>query len=148
LDPDNADAYEANYKAFSAKLATLTSRATEIGAEARGLQVAITEPLPLYLLDAVELINATPEEFSDAFEEGIDIPPTALRDTLELFTGADVVLLAYNYQVTSGQGALVLDAALTAGVAVVPFAETLPEGQDYVSWMSSNLEAVASALSL
>jgi hypothetical protein len=31
---------------------------------------------------------------------------------------------------------------------VVAFAETLPEGQDYLEWMSANLEAVAEALAL
>jgi zinc/manganese transport system substrate-binding protein len=146
IDPDNAAEYEANYEAFSSELAALTARATEIGAVVGGQQAAITEPVPVYLLEAVELVNATPEEFSEAFEEGIDIPPTALRDTLALFINGDVVLLAYNDQTTSAQGEQVLSAATAAGVAVVPFAETLPEGQDYLSWMSANLEAVAEAL--
>ena len=146
IDPDNAAEYEANYEAFSSELAALTARATEIGAVVGGQQAAITEPVPVYLLEAVELVNATPEEFSEAFEEGIDIPPTALRDTLALFTNGDVVLLAYNDQTTSAQGEQVLSAATAAGIAVVPFAETLPEGQDYLSWMSANLEAVAEAL--
>jgi zinc/manganese transport system substrate-binding protein len=146
LDPDNAAVFETNYEAFSAELSALTARADAIGAEAGVQSVAITEPVPLYLLEAVGLINATPAAFSEAFEEGIDIPPTAMRDTLALFTNRDVVVLAYNDQTTSGQGELVLDAAKTAGVSVVPFAETLPDGQDYSSWMSANLEAVAMAL--
>jgi zinc/manganese transport system substrate-binding protein len=146
LDPANAAEYDANHEALSAELEILSSRAAAIGTIVGGQQIAITEPVPLYLLEAVSLINATPAEFSEAFEEGIDIPPTALRDTLALFTSGDVVLLAYNDQTTSGQGELVLDAAKKAGVAVVPFAETLPEGQDYVSWMSANLEALATVL--
>ncbi|MGV8969643.1 MAG: metal ABC transporter solute-binding protein, Zn/Mn family [Microbacteriaceae bacterium] len=147
LDPNNADTYQANYEVFSSELATLTDRAAEIGTQAAGKKVAITEPVPLYLLEAVELVNATPAAFSEAFEEGIDIPPTVLRDTLLLFSNSEVVLLAYNDQTTSGQGELVLEQAKAAGVAVVPFSETLPEGQDYISWMTSNLDAVSAALS-
>lgn len=146
LDPDNAAAYESNYEEFSAELSALSTRASAIGADVGGQRVAITEPVPLYLLDAVGLKNVTPAEFSEAFEEGIDIPPTAMRDTLALFTNGEVVLLAYNDQTTSGQGELVLDAAKNAGIHVIPFTETLPDGQDYSSWMSANLEAIATAL--
>ena len=32
-------------------------------------------------------------------------------------------------------------------MAVVPVTETLPEGEDYVSWMQGNIDAVAAALS-
>jgi len=146
LDPDNAAAYESNYEAFSAELSALSARATTIGTEIGGQSVAITEPVPLYLLEAMSLVNATPAAFSEAFEEGIDIPPTAMRDTLALFTNREVVLLAYNDQTTSSQGELVLDAAMTAGISVVPFTETLPDGQDYSTWMSANLDAVVAAL--
>jgi zinc/manganese transport system substrate-binding protein len=37
-------------------------------------------------------------------------------------------------------------AAEDAGVTVVEFTETLPEGSDYAAWMQSNAEAVAKAL--
>jgi len=37
-------------------------------------------------------------------------------------------------------------AAKEAGIAVVPVSETLPEGEDYVTWMTGNARAVAAAL--
>jgi zinc/manganese transport system substrate-binding protein len=37
-------------------------------------------------------------------------------------------------------------AADEAGIPVVSFVETLPDGEDYVSWMRMNIEAVVGAL--
>ena len=42
--------------------------------------MAITEPVPLYLVQDAGLVNATPEEFSEAAEEGTD-PPADLAGT-------------------------------------------------------------------
>lgn len=36
--------------------------------------------------------------------------------------------------------------AETAGIPVVAFSETLPEGQTYISWMQSNIETLQAAL--
>ena len=40
----------------------------------------------------------------------------------------------------------VLEAAKTNGVPTVPVTETLPDGQDYLSWMKSNIQALTQAL--
>jgi zinc/manganese transport system substrate-binding protein len=40
----------------------------------------------------------------------------------------------------------VLDAAKTHSVAVVPVRETVPEGQDYLTWMQANVTAMARAV--
>jgi zinc/manganese transport system substrate-binding protein len=57
-----------------------------------------------------------------------------------------VKLLAYNEQTSGPETEKVLSAAKSAGVAIVPVTETLPSGKDYMSWMTSNLDAVAKAL--
>ena len=103
--------------------------------------------MPLYLIEAVGLGNATPSEFSDAIEEGTDVPPLALRDTLALFGGNTVALLAYNGQTAGAQTEQVLKAAQAEGVPVVEFTETMPDDADYVSWMTANLDHVAAAVS-
>ena len=43
-------------------------------------------------------------------------------------------------------GEQVLAVATAAGIPVVSLSETLPEGQDYVSWMTENLTALSEAL--
>ena len=72
--------------------------------------------------------------------------PLVLRDVLALFADGTVRLLAYNEQTAGPETEQVLQAAEAAGVPVVSFAETLPEGADYISWMSANLEAISAAL--
>jgi zinc/manganese transport system substrate-binding protein len=146
LDADNAATYEANYTAFAAEVETLEATAEGMHASTEGLGAAITEPVPLYLLEAVGLTNKTPEAFSEAIEEGADVAPEALAETLDLFTDGSVSLLAYNGQTASPETERVRTAAEENGVAVVDFTETLPDGADYVSWMTDNLSAISAAL--
>jgi len=147
LDPANAPDYAAGAADFSADLAVLADRAADLGERWAGTGVAITEPVPLYLLEAVGMENLTPDAFSEAIEEGSDVPPLVLQDTLAIVTGGEVALLAYNEQTSSRETSELLAAAEGAGVAVVSFAETLPDGSDYVGWMVANLDALEVALS-
>ena len=108
--------------------------------------VAITEPVPLYLTEAAGLVNVTPPGFSEAIEEGTDVPPTVLADTLALFTGKKVAVLVYNEQTSSPETEQMLTAAKDNSIAVVGVTETLPEGKDYLSWMDANITALVGAL--
>lgn len=147
VDPDNAGTYQANGEAFAEQVRGLIAGQEEARAATEGAGVAITEPVPGYLLDALGAENRTPEEFSEAIEEGGDVAPGVLQETLDLFAGGQVRALVYNEQTTGAETEQVLAAAEEAGVAVVPVTETLPEGEDYVSWMQGNIDAVAAALS-
>lgn len=112
-----------------------------------GQQVAVTEPVPLYLLDAAGLRNATPGEFSEAAEEGTDPPAAVLTETVALFTSKAVKVLVANGQAESASTRQVEQAATTAGIPVVRVTETLPPGvADYVSWQTQQIDALATAL--
>ena len=145
-DPDEADGYESRAESFKEKLATMRASEAAIKSAHAGAGVAITEPVPLYMLDACGLTNKTPDEFSEAIEEGTDVPATVLRETLDLFKMKTVELLAYNEQTTGPETEQVLSAAKNNGVAVVGFSETLPSGKNYVTWMTANLHALSGAL--
>lgn len=147
LDPANASTYAANYERFAEGLAALEERAHELHLRFEGSGVAVTEPVPLYLLAELGFDNLTPKAFSEAVEEDADVPPLALDETLALLADRRVALLAYNAQTASPETERVRAAAEAAGVPVVDFTETLPDGADYLSWMTLNVEAVASALS-
>lgn len=142
-DPASATTFEANLATFALQLDELESL---VGGIASGLGVAVTEPVPLYLLEAAGFENLSPEAFTEAIEEGADVPPTALLEMLALFENGSVVMLAYNEQTASAETERVRDAAAAASVPVVDFTETLPDGQTYVSWMRANIEAIAAAL--
>lgn len=111
-----------------------------------GKGVAITEPVPLYMLQACKLVNRTPSQFSEAVEEGTDVSARVLSQTLDLFSSRKVDALVYNAQTSGPETTKVLAAAKTAGIPTVPVTETLPAGSTYLSWMASNLAAIRQAL--
>jgi len=146
LRPEQATYFKANADAFADKIAGLTMKVQAIKVAHDGTGIAVTEPVPLYLTEAAGLVNETPEKFSAAIEEGTDVPPTVLNDTLALFTGGQVAVLVYNAQTASPETETVLDAAKQNAVAVVPVTETLPANKDYLSWMDETITALATAL--
>jgi zinc/manganese transport system substrate-binding protein len=145
-DPANAATFTANATSFKQKIDALERQEAEIKAAHAGAGAAITEPVPLYLLDASGLVNKTPAEFSEAVEEGTDVPAAVLNQTLGLFRTGAVKVLAYNEQTVGLETEKVLAAAKSGNVAVMPVTETLPNGKDYVSWMTANLQALRAAL--
>ncbi len=146
LDAANAATFEANLAAFQADLEAVEEAAHTLADELGGGAVATTEPVPAYLLAELGFVDETPAEFVEAIEEGADVPPLALQQTLDLIASGDLRLLAYNEQTASPETERVGAAAEAAGIPVVSFVETLPDGEDYVSWMRANIEAVAQAL--
>lgn len=147
LDADNAATYEENLAAWTEELETLEGELEAAAEQLGGGTVASTEPVPYYLLAELGFDDETPDEFSEAIEEGADVPPLALQQTLDLVASDELVLLAYNEQTASPETERVRAAAEEAGIPVVSFVETLPDGEDYVSWMRANIEAVVGALS-
>ena len=145
-DAANAETFEKNYEAFSAQLKELEASAEALKPQAEGKGAAITEPVPLYLLEEIGLQNKTPDAFSEAIEEGTDVSPSVLQETLAIFSNHEVALLAYNEQTSGPETAEVEKAAKDAGIPVVSFTETMPEGDTYVSWMTANIEAVSDVL--
>jgi zinc/manganese transport system substrate-binding protein len=146
-DPADAAEFTANAQAFNARVAELITRAEAIGKAQPGARVAVTEPVPGYLVQTAGLTDATPPEFTEAIEEDTDPPAAALQETLALFSGDPVRALILNAQTETPSTDQVRDAAQTAGVPVVEMTETLPEGaSDYADWMGGQIDALAGAL--
>jgi len=147
-DPEHAQGFAKRAKAFESALNRLIGVEASLAHRYRGTPVAITEPLPVYLLSACGLVNLTPPAFSEAVEEGIDVSPRVLSRTLRLFDPADpgVSVLIQNIQTDDAATRLVRQAASEAGVPVVPVTETLPAGLGYLDWMRGNLHALRTAL--
>lgn len=144
--PADADVFRQNAKTFKERLTSLQDMEEQIKADHAGAAVAVTEPVPLYLIEASGLRNRTPADFSEAVEEGDDVSARSLQQTLELFTGRQVEALVYNEQTSSPQTEKVGQAAEDSGIPVVPVTETLPQGEDYISWMTANVDALKSAM--
>lgn len=147
LDPDRAEDFAANLEQFEAGIAEVEDALAAVATSDAGAQVFVTEPVALYLVTAAELHNVTPPAFTEAVEEGQDVPPSTLLEALRLLEDGDVRVVIANAQTGGPETEEAIRAAESAGIPVVEFAETLPEGQTYLSWMDENVAALADALS-
>jgi len=146
LDPDHASYFESNAQPYIGHLASLSGWLAGIGQHFGHLGVVMTEPLPGYLIDEAGLTVISPPEFSQAIEAGTDVPPAVLKTTLQLITSKTAALVIYNTQTSGPQTDAVLAAAHDAGVPVLPVAEILPPGGEYLHWMDSTVNALRLAL--
>jgi len=145
-DPSDKAAYQRNLASFANAVHGLEEREARVAQDHPGIGVAITEPVPLYLLQSCGLVNRTPAQFSESVEEGTDVAPRVLQETLALFSSHQVAVLVYNEQTVDVATTRVTREARTAGVPVVGMTETLPQEQSYLSWMSANITALENAL--
>ena len=146
LEPASASTFQSNASAFKAGLEEMHGKLDALKAASADAQVAVTEPVPVYLLADAGLVNATPEDYTAAIEEGSDVPPAVLKAATDLVASKSVRLLAYNSQTEGPQTESLKKAAETAGVPVVDFSETLPEGKTYLQWMTDNVDNITKVL--
>ncbi|MFT4052731.1 MAG: zinc ABC transporter substrate-binding protein [Microbacterium sp.] len=148
IDPDDADEFTANAEAFADDIdEQVTPILDEIAADHTGEEIFVTEPVPLYLAEAAGLVNVTPEEFSEAVEEGDDVAPATLLEALDLIASGDVSIVFVNAQAAGAETTQVEDQAETSGVPVIKASELLPDGDTYVSWMTDMATQIKDALS-
>ena len=146
-DPAHAAEFRANAETFRTRAAELQARTQAIGAAHPGARVAVTEPVPGYLIETAGLVDATPPAFSEAIEEDTDPPAAVLQETLALFGPTPVQALIVNAQTETPTTDQVQQAAQTDGVPIVEVTETLPAGStDYLSWMGGQIDALAAAM--
>ena len=148
VDQQGANRYLDNAKKFDAQIDALIAKVQAIKAKHAGTKVAITEPVPGYLLQEAGLVVATPPEFSKAVEEGTDPPAAVVTANLATFTDpGKVKALVENAQTEGPTTTQAEQAAAANGVPVVKVTETLPAGvTDYVTWMNRQVDALAAAL--
>lgn len=146
LAPEHAADFTANAEAFATEIAGLEDSLGRIEAKDAGAKVFVTEPVPVYLIEAAGLSNATPNEFSESVEEGQDVPPATLLESLQLIDSGQIAVMIVNPQTGGAETTQVMDAAKAKDIPVLEFTETLPEGQTYLSWMQSNIAALSDAL--
>ena len=146
LLPAQAETFEANAAAFADDIAELESALAAIETSDAGAEVFVTEPVPLYLVAAAGLVNVTPDAFTEAVEEGQDVSPSTLLDSLKLLRSGAVRTVIANTQTGGAETAEVVSEAESREIPIVEFSETLPDGETYLSWMQANIDALAGAL--
>ena len=146
LDPDNAAQYTANLEEFLVGIESLEERAAEVAGSVSGEKVISSEPVADYLLAELGLTNITPESFSQAIEEELDVSPADLLEIQNLISSNSVDLFVVNIQTGSVQIDALIELAEANGVAVIQVSELLPEGLGYLAWMEQNIAAIEAGL--
>lgn len=145
-DPAHADAYRANAAEFGKKTDEIAATEHAIGQKHPGSAVVSTEPVAHYLLSASGVIDRTPHGFAAAAEEGHDPAPADVAAVLDLINGHQVDALVVNKQTETAVTKQLQDAARKAALPIVEVTETLPAGQDFLTWQRQTAEALAHQL--
>jgi len=148
LDPSHASYFEAQVTSFDDSLAPWTAAISALKASYAGAPVAVTEPVPDYMLQAAGLDDVTPWPFQADIMNGVD--PSAQDVSLEqgFLTQHTVKVFLYNQQVTDSLTQSLLSLAQQNGIPVVGVYETMPTpGYTYQTWMEAEVNAVQQALS-
>jgi zinc/manganese transport system substrate-binding protein len=139
LDPDNSAAYLANADQLVEGLTGVAAMYGEVRKLTEGYTYFGTEPLAAWLLSDIGFINKTPAEFAEAIENETDVPPSVMKESLDLINSGKIKYLVINAQTQNSQVQQIVDAARDAGVRAVMLSEVLPAGTTYVEWMGNNL---------
>ncbi|MDR3664627.1 MAG: zinc ABC transporter substrate-binding protein [Mycobacterium sp.] len=145
-DPANADAYRANAAEFGKQTDTIAAGERAIGQKHPGAAVVATEPVAHYLLAAAGVTDSTPHGFAAAAEDGHDPSPADLAAVLDLINGHHIDALVVNKQTETAVTRQLQTTAQKASVPVVEVTETLPAGQDYLTWQRQTADALAHQL--
>lgn len=146
LDPAKATAFEANATDLIERIEGLETSLDEIAAAHEGERIFVTEPVPLYLAAAAGLADATPAAFSEAVEEGQDVPPATLLEARQILEAGDVQTVIVNAQTGGAETTEITTLAGSLDIPVLEFTELLPDGLDYVEWMQQNIDELAGTL--
>jgi len=133
-DPSETAAFDGRAKAFEAQLTALEQLESSMTSVVSGAGVIVTEPVPLYVLNACGFQNLTPQKFSAAIEDGHDASPALLQQVLGHISNGSAKVVVYNSQTGGPQTDALLDAAKAAHVPTIGVTETLPEKQHYLDW--------------
>lgn len=139
IDGENAQIYLANSTAYLAELTALAGEVGKLKNITNGYSYFGTEPLAVWLMADLGFADKTPGEFAEAIENETDVPPSVMKESLDLINSGKIKYLVINAQTQNSQVQQIVDAARDAGVRAVMLSEVLPKGTPYVEWMGDNL---------
>lgn len=139
--PDGAETFAENAEAVRGELTDLHERIESLAETRGGANAAVTEPVALWLFEDLGLTNVIPDDFVSAVEMGSDVSPIVAAESTEALDD-DVSVFAYNTQTSGPQAEALRSEADERGIPVIDVTETMPDGTDYVTWMTETVDAV------
>lgn len=146
IDPAGKSEYEAAAEKLAADLEGIEGELHALHEKLEGTPVFITEPLPGALAAAAGLDDVAPDGFASAVEEGNEVAPATLLESLSLVEDGEVQAVLANAQTGGGETSRIEDAAKAADIPVITFHELLEADQSYAEWMRTAISDLAAAL--
>lgn len=139
--PQYKEEFKKNASAYKKKLNTLTAKIDEIKKLKHNNNVAVSEPVFNYALQAMGF-NITDEHFAMAIEEGSDPSYTDIRDLQNSIKNHKIAFFVFNKQSDSKVVDNLVDLCKKENVPVVEVTETMPANDSYIEWFSQELNQV------
>ncbi|MBO0702788.1 MAG: zinc ABC transporter substrate-binding protein [Candidatus Dormibacteraeota bacterium] len=146
LQPAHRPYFQHNLRAFDKSLGPWRRAIAGLASRDPGAPVAVTEPVPDYLIQAAGLDDRTPWQLQADVMNGVDLSPQSVTLEENLLRRHQVKALLYNQQVTDSVTQTFLSVAGQSGVPVVGVYETMPPEYTYQSWMLAETRALQRAI--
>jgi len=147
VEPSHAGYFRDNAARFIESLHPWSQAIAHFKAAHPNTEVATTEPVADYMLEAAGTHNLTPFALQADVMNGVDPSPQDVSFETGLLTRHKVAVLVYNQQVTDALTQSFISAATRAGIPIVGVYETMPvPGYDYQSWMLAEMQALQRAV--
>lgn len=140
-DPTHKKDYQANAQKYIASLKPVTTLINTLKKDAHNQSVAQTEPVFEYMLTSLGY-KVMDTDFSEAIEEGNDPSPATLTNLKTAITNHKIAFLVNNEQTTSSTVSNLVSLAKENNVPVINVTETIPNGENYVTWKLSELKQI------
>lgn len=155
LDTEHVAYFNAKAAGVVAKLEKLKARETALAKSSSATAIEV-ESIADFKLADLGIRNVTPSSFWFAVIYENEISPKALSDTKSVIRNHQANLLILNAQEDSVEGKALAKVARASyasakqaglpNTQIVSMSELLPAGEDYIGWMTSNLDRIEKAL--
>jgi zinc/manganese transport system substrate-binding protein len=145
-DPADKAGYEQRLARFEESLEPIQGKIGELRQQFAGTPVTATEPIFGYLFDVLGM-QVRNQAFQLAVMNNTEPSASDIASFENDLKTHRVKLLIYNSQATDPIADRMQKIAKGAGVPVIGATETAPVGENYQSWMMSELAAIERALS-
>lgn len=145
IEPEHTKTFELNYKKFNDDYQTIYSQIDDIKARFNGIPVTATEPVFNYMADALGL-KMLGQKFQWTVMNDAEAPPRMLAKYQNLFKQNQVNVLFHNQQVHNNMTQNILSLAKTNNIPNVGVTESMPQNDNVITWLKSNLDNTEKAL--
>ncbi|KRM94496.1 ABC transporter substrate-binding protein [Lentilactobacillus senioris DSM 24302 = JCM 17472] len=145
IDPQHKQQYYANAHKYQRKLRKLNQLISRVKTKVSGQKADVSEPIFDYGLEALN-VKINDRHFENAIDKGVDPTPADIKKIQTDIKDHRIAFFVDNKQVSSHTVTDLVELAQENNVPVLKVTETLPKGQTYLEWMTSQYQALEKLL--